>query len=594
MNRLSWLVLGLIALVFVFAGALIWAMTQPRFATPITVWVVELTTGREATLESARLRLFPLGYELRTLEIDGEVAPYRLETLDTRVNAIGVLPGRPLIAEARIANGQAGIELKGEDRGEGGGFLDYLDEIVHAEIENFVFILSKDGETEEFTLNTATGRPASGEFEAAGQGGGATVFFKGRAAGSTLTDDLRGALTLRGENFADFADLLGLAAPDTPPYELNGELSAGEDVWRLNGISGTVGDSDLAGDFEVQLGRERPLIIADLQSQSLDLDDLGILVGAPSQTSETANALQEEVNAEYAASDRIIPDSTLDLSRLHAVDADVSFQADAINAGPVPLEAFRFDMDLENGVLRFTPLAFEAAQGNLDADIVIDASGDVAQHSIEGAVTDVRLEQIAGGQFARGGLEGRIDLGASGNGFREAAASADGALTMFTRDGQMRALGSEAAGLDLGEVVLLLLTEEAGQPEFDRLNCAVARFELTDGLARTAPVVFDSEDSLIIAEGQVNLDDESVDLRIESDAKDFSWGTLLGDPVVTGTLRNPEIGVEAGESAVQAGIAALLSTVAGPLAALPFFETGGGENADCGALLARAEQSAAQ
>ncbi len=594
MNRLLWLVLGLVALVFILAAALIWAMTQPRFATPFTVWVIERSTGREATLDSARLRLFPLGYELRTLEINGEVAPYRLETLDTRINATGVLPGRPLIADARITNGQAGIELKGEDRGEGGEFLDYLDEIVQAEIENFVFILSKDSETEEFTLNTASGRPASGEVEAVGQGGGTTVFFKGRVAGSALTDDLRGALTLQGENFADFADLLGLAAPDTPPYELNGELSAGENVWRLNGISGTVGDSDLAGDFEVRLGRERPLIVADLQSQSLDLDDLGILVGAPSQTSETANALQEEVNAEYAASGRLIPASTLDLSRLRAVDADVSFQADAINAGPIPLEAFHFEMDLENGVLRFTPLAFEAAQGDLDADIVIDALGDVAQHSIDGAVTDVRLEQIADGQFARGGLEGRIDITATGNGFREAAASADGALTMFTRDGQMRALGSEAAGLDLGEVVLLLLTEETGEPEFDRLNCAVARFELEDGLARPAPVVFDSKDSLIIAQGQVNLDDESIDLRVETDAKDFSWGTLLGDPVVTGTLRNPNIGIQAGESAMQAGIAALLSTLAGPLAALPFFETGGGEDADCASLLARADQASSQ
>lgn len=594
MNRLSWLVLGAVVLVFILAAALIWAMTQPRFATPATVWLIERSTGREAALASARLRLFPLGYQLRTLEIDGEVAPYRLERLDARINATGVLPGRPLIARARIANGQAGIALKGEDRGEGGEFLDYLDEIVMAEIENFVFILSKNGETGEFTLTTATGRPASGEVEAVGQGGGTTVFFKGRVAGSALREDLRGALTLKGENFADFADLLGLAAPDTPPFELNGELSAGANVWRLNGISGTVGDSDLAGDFEVRPGRERPLIVADLQSQSLDLDDLGILVGAPSQTSETANDLQEEVNAEYAASDRIIPDSTLDLSRLRAVDADVSFQADAINAGAVPLEAFRFDMELENGVLRFTPLAFKAAQGDLDADIVIDASGDVARHSIDGSVTDARLEQIAGGQFARGGLEGRIDLTASGNGFRQAAASADGALTLFTRDGRIRALGSEAAGLDLGEVALLLLTEESGEPEFDRLNCAVARFELTGGLARAAPVVFDSDDSLIIAEGHVNLDDESVALRIESDAKDFSWGTLLGDPVIGGTLRHPDLGVQAGESAVQAGIAALLSTLAGPLAALPFFETGGGEDANCRALLARAGGTAAQ
>lgn len=584
-------VLTIIAAAALLAAAGLILLTMPRFATPLSAWAIETATGRDTTLDHARLKLFPIGYEMRALEIQGDIAPYRLGAMDLRFSPLGILPGRALIARASVADGQAGIRLKGEDRGEGGDFLKNLDEIARAEIENFVFVVSRDGDTQEFTITTASGRPAGGDVEAIGSGAGTTVFFNGRIAGPQV-DGLRGALTVRGENFADFADLLGLAAPDTPPYELNGELSAGEDVWRLQGIDGIVGDSDLGGDFEVRLGRDRPLIIADLQSTNLELDDLGIIIGAPSRVSGETNALQEEINSSYAASDRLIPDSTLDLTRIRAVDARVDFRADSVQAGPLPLQALRLDMNLEDGVMRFAPIAFEAEAGNLEAEVVIDASEETPRHDIDGRLSDVRLEQFADGRFAQGGLAGRLDITASGNGFRQAASSANGAVTLYAQDGRIRQLGSEAAGLDLGEVLLLLLTEDPQDPEFTELNCAVARFAVEDGLARAAPVVFDSQDSLIVLDGTVNLDDESLDLTVETDAKDVSWGSLLGDPVIRGTLRNPAIGVDAGETALQAGAAALLGSLTGGLAALPFVELGDGRDADCEALLARAHGAA--
>src|SRR5690606_6137571 len=109
---------------------------------------------------------------------------------------------------------------------------------------------------------SASGRLAGGAFELVGRGGGATVFFNGGLAGP-FVQGIEGAITIRGDNLAEFADLIGLAAPDTPPYEWNARLSTAVNTWRLDGISGTVGDSDLGGDIEVTLGGERPFIEAD-------------------------------------------------------------------------------------------------------------------------------------------------------------------------------------------------------------------------------------------------------------------------------------------------------------------------------------------
>ncbi len=54
-------------------------------------------------------------------------------------------------------------------------------------------------------------------------------------------------------------------------------------MWRVAGLGGRVGDSDLAGEASVTLGGLRPLLKAELTTRSLDFDDLGaIFGGAPS------------------------------------------------------------------------------------------------------------------------------------------------------------------------------------------------------------------------------------------------------------------------------------------------------------------------
>lgn len=103
-------------------------------------------------------------------------------------------------------------------------------------------------------------------------------------------------LSIKGPNPTRLEKLAGLPLPDLPPYEIKGELFRDEAAWRLQGFKGAVGDSDLAGVIEVQtLRNPRPLIVADLVSRRLDLDDLGGLIGAAPDTGkdETESGKQE-------------------------------------------------------------------------------------------------------------------------------------------------------------------------------------------------------------------------------------------------------------------------------------------------------------
>ena len=69
---------------------------------------------------------------------------------------------------------------------------------------------------------------------------------------------------------------------------------------------------------------------------------------------------------------------------------------------------------------------------------------------------------------------------------------------------------------------------------------------------------------------------------------DVSIGKVFGDIRVKGTMRNPEISAIDEKTILQAGLSALLSSITGALAALPFIEAGGEPDAPCAQLLADA------
>ncbi len=74
-------------------------------------------------------------------------------------------------------------------------------------------------------------------------------------------------------------------------------------------------------------------------------------------------------------------------------------------------------------------------------------------------------------------------------------------------------------------------------------------------------------------------------------AKRGKTGTISGDIRVRGTLRNMSFEALNEETALQAGLSALLATISGPLGLLPFIQTGGEPDAPCATLLADAKET---
>jgi uncharacterized protein involved in outer membrane biogenesis len=451
-------------------------------------------------------------------------------------------------------------------------------------LENVTLKFMRRDRLREVTIVKASGSFSSGTVTGEAVSGANRFTFKDLRR--QWDGGLRGAVTAQGENLKDLAAILGASAPDTPPFDVSGELRMRQRTWSVDGLGGRVGDSDIGGAVAIDLKPEKPFLTVDLKSERLDFDDLGVVFGIPVGTGrgETANEEQRQAVAAFARSRRLIPDTRIDFARLAAVNADISFDAPQVRDAPFGINAMTFEGELRDQVLDFSRFLVRTGKGDMDAKVRIDATDDPAVTRASGTLEDVPITRIVNTAFVRGSLDGAFALNLTGSGFREAFGSATGEAGVWSGDSEVAKIATEAAGLDLGEILLLLAGDE--DREYLKSRCLAANLNFADGRAQLNPAVIDNEDSLILATGGFDLKTEGLDLEVFAAPHDVSLGKLFGDIEITGTLRDPQVTALNAETVLQAGLSALLSSIAGPLAALPFIEAGGGPDAPCQQLLA--------
>ena len=416
-------------------------------------------------------------------------------------------------------------------------------------------------------------------------------------ARGTLLDPLRFRdfdlkLALSGKNLADLYPLIGVATPDTPPFSLDGTLTRdiGKDArttWHYDDFAGKVGDSDLAGDAAVTTGGARPFLKADLRSQRLDMDDLAGFIGAAPQSGESTNPELAARAARQKASPRLLPDKPYELDRLRAMDADVRLKAHRINAPKLPLDDMDAHLFLDNGLLRLEPLRFGVAGGDIRSTIRMDAREAPIRTRAQVAARRLELNKIlptpAVAKDAIGRVGGDVVLAGSGNSVAKILGGASGDVALGMGSGQVSNLVMELAGLDIQEALKFLITKDRRVP----IRCAWGDFTVKNGLMTTRALAFDTEDTIIVGEGQVSLRDETLDLKLRPRPKDRSLFVFRAPLLVGGTFKDPSFRPDMARVGLRAALAIALGNIAPPAALLATFEPGPGKDSGCGGRYAK-------
>jgi uncharacterized protein involved in outer membrane biogenesis len=405
----------------------------------------------------------------------------------------------------------------------------------------------------------------------------------------------------KGGDLADLYYLTHLALPNTPPFELGAHIERDAKQIRVTQLAGKVGESDLRGELGVDASRKRPTITGNLTSKQLRLKDLAASLGGKPATPGTLQGADEPQRRSRKgvqepapkANARLFPTAHLQVERVRAMDADVHFSAQSIQAGSLPLEKVAFHITLDDGALAISPLEFEMPQGKVHAAAHINARGKTPETRLDLRVSDIQLDQLKGkapdAEPPLGGVvQARATLQGSGDSVHDFMADADGRVSVILPHGEVRAAFAELTGINVARGIGLLLK---GDEERAEVRCGVAQFNVNDGVMKADQVVFDTENVRITGRGDIRLGPEELDLSIKGEPKKLRLARIRTPIEISGHLRKPSIGVDAGKTIKQGAIATALATALTPIAAIiAFVDPGLAKDENCAALLASAQQ----
>ncbi len=231
---------------------------------------------------------------------------------------------------------------------------------------------------------------------------------------------------LEGSDLALLFPIIGVPIPPTPAYKLAGFLDHAGEVWTFRRIKGTVGQSDLAGDFAVDRGKHPQKITATLVSQKLVMKDLGGFIGADRGT-QPSNI--------PPPGDRVLPAEPFSLEKLKAADVDVHFRGEKILTEKMPLEKMNARLIVNDGMLKLAPLDFGIAGGNLVSKIEMDGRKPRIATRADITAKGLHLDQMfPASKLAAadtGTMGGRARLDGNGNSIAQMLGSANGEAALI-------------------------------------------------------------------------------------------------------------------------------------------------------------------
>lgn len=300
------------------------------------------------------------------------------------------------------------------------------------------------------------------------------------------------------------------------------EASAQAAGWQLGGqMNRQAFDSD--GRFT--FGGARPKLQAQARFGELDLDAL--LPPRAEPAARVGSAPSANRPSGSAATD-----SPIDLSGLHAMDAQVSLHAGTLRYAPYVLRDLAADAVLQQGRLQVAPLRLRTWDGRVDARLSADAGANPAQQrvTVQASADDILIQALLQDVAKQDLLEGRgrlvMDLKAGGATVLALQRSLDGSAALQLRDGAVRGINLAQR---LREVKAALSRKQdaaqaAQRTEKTDFSELTASFLLRNGVAENRDLSLKSPFLRLTGEGLVDLPGRRLDYTARTTVTSTSKG----------------------------------------------------------------------
>lgn len=409
----------------------------------------------------------------------------------------------------------------------------------------------------------------------------------GTLPGATEIEGADLHMDVRGQNLADIFLLAGIAVPDTRSYRLTSALTKQGDEWRFTGLKGRFGDSDLAGKMTVAMKQPRMLLTATLATRTLDIVDAGPFIGYSPKQAETG-----AVVTRAAGTPRLLPDAPLRVDALRNFDAKVHWTVRDVRAPSFPASNVELGLDLDNMLLKLSPLNFSLARGTVNSDITINARRQPVFTDYDIRLSPTPMGTLLAGfgveqSGASGTLKARVKMTGVGNSVRDSLAHSNGRIAIIMPRGAFWTRNTELSELDIGVFIQKMFEKKLKEPV--QINCGLIGFTVRNGIAAADPILIDTAKNVMLGRGGFSFRNETLDLAFRADSKKFSLFSGQSPVGIGGYFARPSIDVISPELLGRAGAGLGLGVLASPFAAIiAFVDVGDAKAADCGPVLAGA------
>ena len=384
-------------------------------------------------------------------------------------------------------------------------------------------------------------------------------------------------------NAADLKGLrkvLGEGVPAVGQTKLSTRLKTQKLNLQLSDLQLMLGDdARIDGWLKLDVSTAIPDVQTELAFTDFNLDKL-----LPAK--QKAATPQAKQATKKPGDGKLFSDEPLPFDQLSRANVGATLRVTNLVTNNARLKQAGIRIDMAAGKLAVSVLKFSPARGELIGDFVVDASVKGAPKvRIKLKAPHIELGEIIvakdGTPAVEGPLATDISLQAQGNSLAQLMASLSGNVNLLAEQGSADAKALDMFVGGLSAIVGTIFTEQSSKTT---INCAICDLKLDNGMVTPQLALLDTQYSTVFVEGQVDLKNEQLNIKVSPQAKGVTLSMAF--PVrVDGKLSKPGVEVEKTGALLKAG-ELWANVVYPPSMLLKFSELGEGKQNPCVSMVA--------
>ncbi len=364
-----------------------------------------------------------------------------------------------------------------------------------------------------------------------------------------IGSELKLALDARGQRFSDLDQLAGASLPPWGPWSALGQFRLTPGGYEVNDLRLKVSDSALTGKGRIDTATGRPRILVALNAPVIQLDnfkfgDWSPIEKKPDQqpTKLTAEKARRTATEASEQAQRL-----LSPEMLRRQDVLMSVTVEQVLSGADKLGAGRLEAKLENGRADIGPIRVEVPGGAATIrlgykptkrDVNVDLHIDIQKFDYGVLARRIDPKANVAGTFSL-----KVDVDSRARYLSEILRHGSGRIEFAVWPQDLR-----FGVIDVWAVnVLLALVPQVDPDSASKVNCAVGRFVLTDGMLADEGIVLDTSRVRVVGTGTANFINETFALRVRPQSKTARFLSLATPLAVRGTFEDFDISVSPGD-----------------------------------------------